>query len=55
MIEQLVVDVPDSLARGGKVSEAGYNRMIMVLGAVEPELSEIPYGDVVTRAYLSVP
>lgn len=55
LIEQLVVDVPESLARGGEVSQAGYNRMIMVLGAVEPELSEIPYGDVVTRAYLSVP
>jgi len=55
LIEQLVVDVPESLARGGEVSEAGYNRMIMVLGAVEPELSEIPYGDVVTRAYLPVP
>ncbi|NNC63208.1 MAG: ABC transporter substrate-binding protein [Gammaproteobacteria bacterium] len=55
LIEQLVVDVPESLARGGEVSQDGYNRMIMVLGAVEPELSEIPYGDVVTRAYLPVP
>jgi NitT/TauT family transport system substrate-binding protein len=55
LIEQLVEEVPESLAKGGVVSEAGYDRMIMVLGAGEPELSEITYVDVVTRDYLPAP
>lgn len=55
LIAQLVDEVPESLARGGVVSEAGYNRMIMVLGAGEPELAEIAYGEVVTRDYLPNP
>ena len=55
LIAQLVRDVPESLARGGVVSEAGYNRMIGVLSAGEPELAEIAYADVVTRDYLPVP
>ena len=55
LIEQLVEEVPVSLARGGVVSEAGYDRMIIVLGAGEPELSEIMYADLVTRDYLPAP
>ena len=55
LIEQLVVDVPPSLAKGGMVSESGFERMINVLGAGEPELSEIAYSDVVTHDYLPTP
>ena len=55
LIGQLVEEVPESLARGGVVSETGYERMITVLGAGEPELSEIAYEEVVTRDYLPVP
>jgi len=55
LIDRLVLEVPESLARGGVVSEAGYSRMITVLGAGEPELAEIAYGDVVTRDYLPAP
>jgi len=55
LIDQLVVDVPQSLAKEGMVSEGGYSRMITVLGAGEPELSGIVYSDVVTRDYLPSP
>ena len=55
LIDRLVVDVPLSLAKGGMVSEGGFERMINVLGAGEPELSEIAYSDVVTRDYLPTP
>ena len=55
LIAQLVQEVPESLARGGVVSEAGYDRMIGVLSAGEPELAEIAYAEVVTRDYLPAP
>jgi NitT/TauT family transport system substrate-binding protein len=55
LIDQLVEEIPESLAQGGIVSTGGFDRMISVLGANEPELSEITYDDVVTREYLPAP
>jgi ABC-type nitrate/sulfonate/bicarbonate transport system substrate-binding protein len=55
LIDQLVEEIPESLAKGGIVSMGGFDRMINVLGANEPELSEITYDDVVTREYLPTP
>lgn len=55
LIEQLVQDVPESLAQGGLVSEDGFGRMLTVMAATEPELAEIAYSEVVTRDYLPAP
>jgi NitT/TauT family transport system substrate-binding protein len=52
VVEALVKDVPVSLAKSGAVSERGYRTMIAMLGATEPELTRVPFADVVTRAYL---
>ena len=51
-LDQLVEDVPASLAVAGVVSEPGYRTMVAMLGANEPELLKILYAEVVTRAYL---
>ena len=55
LVDRLVMEIPESLASGGMVSEAGYDRMITVLSASEPELSEVMYSDVVSRDYLPAP
>jgi NitT/TauT family transport system substrate-binding protein len=52
VVELLVKEIPVSLAKSGTVSEAGYRTMIAMLGATEPELTRVPFADVVTRAYL---
>jgi NitT/TauT family transport system substrate-binding protein len=52
VVELLVKEIPVSLAKSGAVSEQGYRTMIAMLGAGEPELTKVPFADVVTRAYL---
>ncbi len=52
LVAVLMVDVPKLLSHQGEVGKAGYDKMIEMLGATEPELKGVPFTDVVTTAYL---
>jgi NitT/TauT family transport system substrate-binding protein len=52
LVDLLVDDVPKHLSRKGEVDKAGFDTMIEMLGASEPELKSVPFADVVSSAYL---
>ena len=54
LVELIVADVPSHLSRKGEVARAGFDNMIEMLGASEPELKTVPFGDVVSVAYLPI-
>ena len=54
LVELIVADVPMHLSRRGEVARVGFDNMIDMLGASEPELKTVPYADVVSTAYLPV-
>lgn len=55
LVALLVEDVPKRLSRSGEVSEKGFNTMIEMLGASEPDMKKVPFSDIFSRAYLPNP
>jgi NitT/TauT family transport system substrate-binding protein len=55
LVALLVEDVPKRLSRKGEVSETGFNTMVEMLGASEPDMKKVPFSDIFSPAYLPNP